>query len=357
MTEADASAPSGSPPQPSSSRALVLLAVLAFFFTLYFAKALFLPVVLALLLSFLLAPVMRLLHRIHVPTSLGAALIVISLFSGVGWGAYALHEPAAEWLQKAPVVFHQLERKLYPIKQKVEQVTEAAEQVDKITSVEGRAGDRPIKVAERGIKDILYENAVGFVFGTLSVLFLLYFLLSWGHVLLAKTAGLFPGNRNRVVELAHVVEVEVSTYLFTVALINTGLAVVVSIAMYLLGMPNAVLWGVLAGVLNFIPYLGSLTTGIILTAAAALTFDPVGRALLVPATYFIIQTLEGQVLTPLVLGRRLALNPLMVFSSIVFWFWLWGIPGALMGVPILATVKLIADRVDGLAPLGQFLGR
>jgi predicted PurR-regulated permease PerM len=130
-----------------------------------------------------------------------------------------------------------------------------------------------------------------------------------------------------------------------------------ALAMALLGMPNPVLWGALAAVNNFIPYLGSLVTVGVLTVVAAVSFDTLGQIVAPPLIFFALTTFEGQFLTPMLLGKRLTLNPVVIFLALLIWGWLWGIPGVLMAVPLLAAFKILCDHVPSLAAVGEFLGR
>ena len=188
---------------------------------------------------------------------------------------------------------------------------------------------------------------------------LLYFLLASGDLFLRKLVRVLPrlSDKKRAIEIARQTEGHISTYLSTVTLINIALGLIVGVAMHLVGMPNAILWGVMAGLLNFIPYLGALATAGILAIVSVLTFDSLGRALVAPLLYLAINTVEGYLVTPMLLGRRLTLNPVVIFLGIILWGWLWGIPGALLAVPILATFKIFCDQIEPLAPIGEFLGR
>jgi predicted PurR-regulated permease PerM len=177
-------------------------------------------------------------------------------------------------------------------------------------------------------------------------------------VFLAKLVKVLPTltDKKRALQIARDTERSISYYLVTTSAVNLGFGGAVAVAMHLVGMPNAVLWGVLAAVTNFIPYLGAVAMVIILGLAALLEFDDVWRALLVPAVFFGLNFAEGYLLTPLALGRRLTLNPVVVFVGVLFWGWVWGVAGALLAVPILAAVKIVCDRIEGLAAVGEFLG-
>jgi predicted PurR-regulated permease PerM len=240
-------------------------------------------------------------------------------------------------------------------------VNKTAEQVDRIATVGdgATATAKTVRIQTVSLRDVIYTNAQGLVVGLVMVTFLLYFFLSWGRVLLIRIGELIgdKGQQKRFLLLANSVEIEVSKYLFTVTLINIGLASAVAALLYLLGMPNPLLWGAVAGLLNFVPYLGSLLTAVLIGGAALLTFDGLAESVMVVAIFGGLTILEGQIITPLVLGRRLALNPLVVFLSVVFWFWLWGVMGALMAVPLLIILKIIGDHVSALQPVAGLAAR
>lgn len=325
-------------------------------YTAYFARLLLVPVVLAIVFALVLSPPMRALSRARIPAALAAGIIVGVLLAAFGYGLYSLAEPAANWLQRAPQVMRQVEAKISPIRETVEEVSAAAEKVEKMAKTKGAAPT--VQLQGPSLRELVYEHAKGFVVGTVSVLFLVYFLLAWGdRMVLHAQAFCHRRGITHFNELFHVLQHEISHYLLTITAINTVLGLTVAAAMYLLEMPNAALWGVLAGVFNFAPYIGALFVLGVITIVSLLTFPEIGAALLPPAVFLILTTLEGQIITPQVVGQRLALNPLMVFVSIIFWFWLWGVIGALLAVPILAIVKIISDRSERLQPLASILGR
>lgn len=338
------------------AKLLVGLMSLAVVYTLSVAQKFLIPVALSFLLSLVLAPVVRWLEQLHVPRPAGAGVIVLVMVAGFSYGVSGSVAPVSNWVENAPRVLRQLELKIYPIKKTVEVVSETAEQVDRIASVNPKP---TVQVSELSFREVLYANTQGLVTGTVMVTFLLYFLLSWGRIVLFRIARLLHehGARHQFLALSAILEGEVSKYLATIALINFCLGIIVAAVLFAFGMPNPLLWGAAAALFNFIPYLGGMTTAILLGATALLTFDGFAVPVLVVASFIGLTIIEGQIVTPLILGKRLALNPLVVFLSVVFLFWLWGVLGALMAVPILITLKLIGDQVESLRPISVIAGR
>ena len=312
--------------------AIVGMFVLLFFYTLYFAKAFFLPVVIAILLRFLLAPAVRLLGRLRIPAGISAALLIAALLFAGGYGLYRLSDPAARWLDRAPHAIQHVEYRLRGLEGPVEDMQATAERV---------------------------EREVGQMASAVVTIVLLFFLLASGEMFLRRLVKVLPRlkDKKEAIEIAHETERRASTYLATFTLINAGLAIAVAFAMHLAGLPNPELWGVVAGVLNFVPYLGPIVTTGVIGLVSVLTFEGLGRALAAPAIYVVINFVESSFVTPSVLGQRLALNPVVIFVALIFWGWLWGIPGALLAVPILATFKIFCEHIEPLSPVGEFLGR
>ncbi|MDX1624520.1 MAG: AI-2E family transporter [Gemmatimonadota bacterium] len=350
--------------QPVDVRSIVLtgIFVLLLFYTLYFAKPFFLPITLAILLNFLLSPLVRALNRLRIPEGLGAAIVILTLLSAVVFGVTRLAGPASEWIDKVPQGLRRVERQIRDIQRPVEEVRRAAEQVEQeVGRLAGQDARRTqeVQVQDGGITGAILSRTQAFLAGAVVMLVLLYFLLASGDLFLRKLVRVLPRleDKKRAIEIARKTEGRISTYLSTLTLINVGLGVVVAVAMKLAGLPNPVLWGVVAGVLNYIPYLGPIVTFGVIALVSVMTFDELGRALVAPLVYAGINFTEGSFVTPTLLGRRLTLNPVVVFVGLIFWGWLWGIPGALLAVPILATFKIFCDHIDPLSPVGEFLGR
>jgi predicted PurR-regulated permease PerM len=340
------------------SIAITGLFVLAVFYTLYFARAFFLPIVLAVLLDFLLSPIIRALKRFRVPEPLGAALLLLTLLGAVGVGVYSLAEPARAWVAKAPQSISRVQSRLSELRKPVEQVTRTAEQVEAATEV-SKSGPQEVVLRGPRLSERLFGTTQSLLTGALETIILLYFLLAAGDLFLQKLIKVLPllKDKKKAVAIARETEASISTYLFTVALVNVCLGIVVTLVMLLIGMPNAVLWGAMAALAEFIPYIGATAMLATLSMAGLVTFPALGHALLVPGAYLAVNLIQANFISPAVLGRRLTLNPVAILVGLVFWWWIWGVGGAFIAVPLLATFKIFCDHIESLAPIGEFLGK
>jgi predicted PurR-regulated permease PerM len=191
----------------------------------------------------------------------------------------------------------------------------------------------------------------------MTVAILTLFLLSGGPPMLARMAASLASNlqASHVLKVIEAIRTELGHYYGTIALINLGLAAATALVMKLLGVPNPFLWGAVAGVLNFIPYVGSATTLLLLAVVSLVAFDSLGKVLAVVGSFLLLATLEGQVVQPLLVGRRLDLNPILVFLAVWFGGWFWGVAGIVIAVPVLAALKVAASHGEGTAPIVEFL--
>ncbi|HEX2253682.1 MAG TPA: AI-2E family transporter [Thermoanaerobaculia bacterium] len=342
------------------SMALTGLFILAVFYTLYFARLFLLPVVVAVLLNLLLAPVIQALTRIRIPPAVGAGIVVLALLGVIGGSGYLLVGPTTEWLNRAPTSFARIEEKLEQLRQPVERVNRATQDIQKLAGggSAARQEGTEVTVRRQSLPSVLFESATAIVTGLAVTLVLLYFLLASGDLFLRKLIRVLPtlDDKKRAVDIANQLQSDISLYLSTITVINIVLGIAVGLAMHLLGMPNPMLWGVMATVLNFIPYMGAIVGILVIAVVAALTFTGVGAILLPPLAYFGLTATEGYFVTPLVLGRRLTLNPVMILLGLIFWGWLWGVLGAVLAVPMLASFKIFCDHIKPLEPIGEFLG-
>jgi predicted PurR-regulated permease PerM len=343
---------------PLNVRSLALSGIflLSVFYTLKLASSFFIPLTLAILLNFVFASTIRTLARFWVPAPLGAVLVLGCLIGAVVFGVYKLGVPARNWLVKLPETARQIEYKLKDLKQSMREMTKAGQEVDRLTSMGGERTQK-IEMRKPSLGETLLEPTQDFVIGAGTVLILLFFLLASGDLFLRKLVTVLPRleDKKAAVEISRQIEHDISHYLFSISVINVFFGAAIGVAMFFLSMPNPLLWGVMAGLLHFVPFLGALVGISVVTLVAAVALDSLGAILLVPATYLALNLLEEYVAVPFVIGRRLLLNPVVLFIWLIFWGWLWGVPGALMAVPLLAIVKIVCDHVQPLAPLAEFI--
>jgi predicted PurR-regulated permease PerM len=326
-------------------------------YALKLASAFFIPVVLALLLNFLFAAVIRSLQRFRIPPPFGATLVVGCLIGAVALGIYQLASPAREWMEKLPEATRQVESKFKDIKQSVREVSKASQEVDRLTKFDTGEKTQKVEVSKPTFGESLLAPTQDFLISAGMVVVLLFFLLASGDLFLRKLVNILPHMREKrtAVEISRQIEHDISTYLLAITAVNAMFGLSVGIAMYFLGMPNPFLWGVMAGMLHFIPFLGGVIGISVVTIVAAVTLDGAGAILLVPTSYLSLNLLWEYLILPLVMGRRLMLNPVIVLVWLLFLGWLWSVPGALMAVPLLAIVKIICDHFERLFPLAEFI--
>lgn len=339
------------------SVALTGLFIIAVFFTLKAASTFFIPLTVALLLNFVFASTIRTLERMHIPPPIGAVLVLGCLIGAVSYGVYKLAVPAHNWLAKLPQTARQIESKLSEVKQSIRAMTRAGQEVDRLTRMGDTEKTQKVEVVKPTLGENLLQPTQDFIVGTGTVLVLLFFLLASGDLFLRKLVTVLPTleDKKAAVEITRQMERSISRYLFSISVINAFFGAAIGVAMFFLGLPNPLLWGVMAGLLHFIPFLGAMIGITVVTLVAAVTLNGLSSILLVPATYLGLNLLEEYVCVPLVLGRRLMLNPVVLFIWLIFWGWMWSVPGALIAVPLLATVKIVCDHVPALAPLGEFI--
>ena len=338
------------------------LLLLAMFYTLYIGREFFLPLTIAIFLNFLLTPAVRWLKGFGIPPPVGAGVMLLLFLGLTAVGIWRVWNPAMDWLERAPRNFAQVEDELRSLREPVEAIREAGDQVEALArGDEGNRRQQPPAESQqqRGLSDQILDSATQFVAGGAISLFLLYFLLALDDLFLRKLSSVLPTikQRRKAVRIARATEHDLSAYVAIRTLVNIGFGAAVGVALWLVGMPNPVLWGIMAALLNYIPYLGGLIGYIIVGFVALTEFETSGQALLAPGVYFLLNIIEGNFITPSVLGRRLTVNPVMILVWLIFWGWIWGIPGALLAIPLLTMTKIVADNIETLAPLGEFLGR
>jgi predicted PurR-regulated permease PerM len=355
---------SGSAIFAKTSFVQIVMVVLGAIVFLYFARPVMLPIFLAGVAGMTLKPLIRCLSCCHMPPALSAAVVMCFLLAAIGIGFFQLGRPAVKWMNEAPQHITELRQRVQKIFLPIAGINEAAAAVDNLgaTDVERKIAQQNAPTVEvkqsRGTSSILNWTGTLLV-GIGETLVLLYLLLASGDLFLLKLVNVMPTlhDKKRVVEISHKIQQNISNYLFTVSLINIGVGAIVSVGLYFMGVPNAAMWGMLVAALNFIPYFGPVTGVILLGIVGLLTFDTVTQGLLPPALYLLLHLLEANLVTPVLLGRRFTLNPVVIFVSLIFWMWLWGVPGALLSVPILVSIKVVCDHIPTLASVGKLLSR
>jgi predicted PurR-regulated permease PerM len=318
----------------------------------------FIPIALAVLFALVLSSPVEALHRKGLPRSVSAILILLIFLGLMGFAVDQLWAPAEQWLAGAPRTVKIISEKLGPVSRvlhRIDVITDRAGHLTDAATSTPLASPKaaPSPSASGGL---LLETRSALV-ATVTAMILTLFLLAGGPPMLARMTVALARNTRfaHVLKVIDVVRSEVGRYYATIAIINVGLALATGFAMKLLGMPNPILWGALAGVLNFVPYVGSATTLIVLTIVAFVSFDGVGRVLAVAATYLGLATIEGQVAQPLFVGHRLDLSPVMVFLALWFGGWFWGVAGIVIAVPGLVTLRVVAEHSEHGRPLLEFL--
>jgi predicted PurR-regulated permease PerM len=349
-----------SPTRPRSSRAVVFLATAAAGAILYFAHALFVPVALAILFALLLSSPVEALNRAGLPRVVSAVMILVIGLSVIASGVYGLWNPAQKWLASAPRTASVIQHKIAPaarLMQRIEIVSERAAKLTQNTANGAGTPTAPVASAASLDSEGVFVATRTALVSALTVVILTLFLLSAGPPVIARMSATFADNTHaaQILLVYRAVRTEVARYYATLALINLGLGVATGAAMWALGMPNPVLWGVMAGIFNFIPYVGSAATFLILGVVAFVSFDDMGRILAVPGSYLALATVEGQVVQPLLVGRRLELNSIIVFLALWFGGWFWGIPGIILAIPILVALKVAAEHHQHGKSLADFL--
>lgn len=338
-------------------------AALLTIYTLYIGRNLFVPIAVALFAYLTVRPVIRACSRWGIPTSVSAAGAMLVLCLIVGGGIYLLSGPAQQMLDEVPQSMTDVKAKLGFVFEKIESVNAATEDISDTADEENiSVEDEPVPVE---IKQPAWTTSSPIIAGTGNFVsfvsiaaVLLYFLMAAGDSLISSMMSALPtfSSKRRFVQIIENVQDALSSYLAWVTAINAGLGVAIAVAMWFLGMPSPLVWGVAAMLLNYIPIVGALCGIVMVFLVALVNFDHVSQAFIVAAAYASLTTLEGQFITPSVLGKSMKLSSVLVFLSVVVWGWMWGMMGVFLAVPILITVTMISEKMTGLGPVSTVLG-
>ena len=353
------------------SLSLVVLAGLGCVFLLHWAKAIFIPVMLSLLFSYALSPIVNWFETKKIPRWLSAGVLLLLILGSGGATAYALSDEAAKLVEALPAAASKFAQNMKATNAKapstLETMQKAASQIEQATQDTNTAATRGavrvvVDAPRLNLRDYLWTGTLGLIAllgQATAVIFLTYFLMISGDTFrrkLIKLAGPRLSSKKVTLQALHEITDQIRRYLQLQLLTSVLVGVLTGVALWIIGLENAAAWGVLAGVLNLVPYLGSLA----ITGASALVgflqFGNLSMALVVGGASLLIHAVIGNLLTPWLTSRTSQLSPVAVFVGLLAWGWLWGVWGLLLGVPILMIVKAVCDRVDDLKPIGEFLG-
>jgi predicted PurR-regulated permease PerM len=346
-------------PRPRASTALMVLATLAVGYTLWAAQDLLLPVLLAMFFALVGNPIIRMLQRILVPRFVGALLVLVLGITGTVLLAQQLVTPAGEWVRQVPAQMRDLAPKLRNLVKPMQEANKAAENIARAAG--GENTTRPVQVVKTEINDPykVLTSTPRVAASVLAVVLLTFFFMVYGQSLQRNAIALLPGRQQKriTVEILQSIEHEISRYVLTISVINTLFGLIFAVALHALGVPldEALLWGTMAALLNFAPYVGPLIGILIMLLMGFVAFDDPLHALLPAGIYLTLHTLEGQLITPIVLGKRMALSPLILILGLMVFGWLWGIIGLLLAVPLLVCVKIVLSKIEGMEGWAKLL--
>ena len=328
---------------------LNIFLLLALLYTVTLIKVLLIPLVLAAFIGLALNPLVAGSARYGVPRWLSASVLMIALLATISVGVNSLAQPAVGWFHDAPAMIKSFVPKLKSVTQPFEAANRATQSL-----VNGSNGS-PSRTAAAAPATVsisawdVASTAPKVLAAVLTVVLLVFFFLIYGDLLLRRLVGLAPNFRHKrhTVSVVRSIQTEVSRYILTTSLINFTLGLSTAAMLWLLHVPDPLLWGSVAMLANFIPYVGAITTTVLLLLVGAVHFNALGQALMPALCFAGITAVEGNLITPMILGRRMRISPVAILIWLLLWGWLWGIPGALLAVPMLTSVKLIAEHVRG----------
>jgi predicted PurR-regulated permease PerM len=328
--------------------------LILFLTAIRYASAIVMPVVLAFVMKLVLQPIQRSLEKFHVPRALAAFLILFVLIACMAVLVTALSAPATTWAQKLPTGLPKLQESLGFLNKPINTAKKLMMHAENMAQ-----GPKVVPVVVEGsrLSDKIFTNTQLMISGLFTTILMLFFLLVSGDTFLRRLVEVLPRfkDKRQAVDISQHIERDISMYLLTITLINAGVGIITVVIMYACGIDDALLWGAVAFLLNYVPIIGPLVAAVIFFFVSLLVTPSIGTAL-IPAVLFLgVHLLEGTFVTPMLLARRFTLNPVLIMLSLVFWYWMWGFAGAILSMPMLAITKIICDRIQVLSPFGHFL--
>ena len=345
-------------PLPTDPRTVFLggLFVIACLAVLYVAAEIVLPLILAIVLKLLLQPLVRLLENLHIPRVIGAIFSVLLVLLAFGGTISMLAGPAAGWAAKLPDAIPKLKDSLSFLHGPIDAGQRMMQQIENLTGAPGSLAPSPAVHPSSLVGAFLSGSATA-TSGLLTTLLILFYMLVSGETFLRRMVEILPRFRDKrqAVELSLHIERDVSAYLLTVSCINALVGLGAGVVMWACGVANPVLWGAVAFVLNFVPILGPMVGLVVFLMASVLSLGVTWWAALPVGLYFVIHVIEGEFATPMLLARRFTINPVALILALIFWYWMWGVPGAILAVPLLAITKIVCDDLRPLRAFGHLL--
>lgn len=357
MVDASPEEPNYAKQSRTALRGLFIIAIIA---AMYVARDFLLPVVLASFIALTFRPAVRFLSRRYIPPWLSATLLAIILVGGGLLAGYMLSWQISAWIDQAPQLAEAFVEKFRGLRSWLDVVVNLTDKIQDATAAPGAIPAQEVVVREPvlpGWLVVMTWYPLQVTITLIATLVIAVFLMSSGDLFYEKLVRVLPTltDRKRALRIVYELETEVSTYLLTLTAINAVLGLAVAVTFHALGMPSPYLWGLLTFFFNFIPYVGALSGVALSGFMAIVTFESLGYALLIPAAFTALSLIESEIVSPLVLSRRLQMNSVAILLSLAFWAWLWGIPGAAIAVPVLVTIKVFCNHIEGLSGLGEFL--
>ena len=361
---ADSQAGSGTPDaaQTASDIRLIRSLLIGIFalvatYALYFGRDFFMPVVLACLLAMILTPIVRFLRKRGIPEPVSATILVIIAMIIIGTAGYLLSGPVIKLIDDAPAIGKQLTERLDKLRQPFEKMLNVSQQVERAAETAQEPGVQRVVIAQPGIVSQAAANLLSVGAAPAITFVLSLFLLASGTLFYQKIVQSFTrlSEKKRALRIVYDIEREISHYLLTITIINIGLGIVIGFGLWLIGMPTPFVWAAAVALLNYLPYIGAAMNIALVTVIAIVSFDSLSYAMLAPLVAIFCYIVEGQFVTPTIVGRRLEINAVSIFVAVAFWSWLWGFVGALIAVPLLVVIKVFCDHFESLRHVGNFL--
>lgn len=340
---------------------VVTIAIILLLGTLYIASSLLVPIVIALLAYLTLRPAVVRMCRLGMNHTVAAGLLIVVCFSVIGIVATLLYQPLQAWISRAPESVGKLKENFSGVSAPLTMIDRAENQLGQVSEEVGDSeSEIQVSIEKPGVIDRAYLiNTTGHVIAVVvAIAVLTFFMLSSGDALLNRVLNVIPHSslRREVLSTIGDIQDNVGSYLVQITCINCGMGLVMTGVMWMLGMPTPALWGTMAALMNYVPYLGPIGGTLIVLFAATSVFSSLGHALLIASSFYLVTAIEGQFVTPAILGKTLKVGSLVVLLAVAFWGFLWGIPGVLLAVPLLIVLRQVFTSFDATFPLAVVLG-